>query len=135
MKVTHQNIAELTAKKKASYAKNPHENMDFVAFACYAISENIKAKPIRYRGYGMYWYALKQVLIKHGYDFGIADFGKYDDLDMANNYAMQDDEQTIVMADSFWHEMARTTIQGNREYTLENGELYILDDEQMESLI
>lgn len=135
MKFDSQTISKLTAQKKASYAKNRHENMDFVEFACHALAENIKSKPIRYRGYGMYWWALKELLIKYGYDFGIAGFGSSDDKDMANRYRMATDEETIVAADTFWYEMVRTNVRGNRDYRLENGELYSLYDDDMEQLI
>ncbi|WP_410472092.1 hypothetical protein ACGTJS_10945 [Faucicola mancuniensis] len=132
-----QQLALMTEQKKASYEQNPHQNMTFEQFACYAIAANIKTKPIRYRSYGMYWWTLKQVLIKHGYDFGIANFGKNDSFDkeLAKVYSGATDEQTIVGADAFWHEMAQTTIQGNNEFLLDtDGNTFVLYDEEMESL-
>lgn len=130
-------LAEETAKKKRSYEKNKRSDMDFESFACYAIAQNIKNKPVRYRAYGMYWWALKQVLIENGHDFGIIDFGKDNDGIMSELYRGSNNEETIVAADAFWREMLRTTIQGNNQYLLDNqtGEVYILADAEMEGLI
>ena len=131
--------AELTANKKAAYEETPHAGMTFEQFACYAIATNIKAKPIRYRGYGPYWWALKRVLIENGYDFGVLNFGKNDsyDKELAALYSGQDNEQTIALADAFWHQMAATVVQGTNQFTIDDstGESFTLYDEDMESLV
>ena len=131
--------AELTANKKAAYEETPREGMAFEQFACYAIATNIKAKPIRYRGYGPYWWALKRALIENGYDFGVLNFGKNDsyDKELAALYSGRDNEQTIVLADAFWHQMAATVVQGTNQFTIDDstGETFTLYDEDMESLV
>ena len=131
--------AELTANKKAAYEETPREGMAFEQFACYAIATNIKAKPIRYRGYGPYWWALKRVLIENGYDFGMLNFGKNDsyDKELAALYSGQDNEQTIVLADAFWRQTVATVVQGTNQFTIDDstGETFTLYDEDMESLV
>lgn len=130
---------ELTAKKKSSYEETPRDGMTFEQFACYIIAKNIKDNPIRYCGYGPYWWALKRALIENGYDFGVLNFGKNDsyDKELVALYSGRDNEQTIVLADAFWHQMAATVVQGTNQFTIDDstGETFTLYDEDMESMV
>lgn len=125
----------MTEQVKKEYAQNTKTDKSFLEFAVQTLYNNIKQKPIRYRAFGMYWYALKTLFIERGLDFGIAGFGNDMEDDIKAIYRGGTDEQTVVIAEAFWEDMRATYIEGNQQYTLnDKGETYILWDEEMEEL-
>lgn len=133
---SREQMQTMTDKTRQSYEKNRKDNTPFFAFVLKTLYNRIKSDPIRYRAFGMYWWAVKAIFIEHGLDFGIANFGQDTDNQIKELYCGTTDEQTLVIADSFWWDMYESYAKGNNEYELDNqGGIYILRDDEMESLI
>lgn len=125
-----------TDEVRQSYEKNRKDDTPFFEFALNRLYQRIKNDPIRYRAFGMYWWAVKAIFIKHGFDFGITNFGQDTDDETKELYSGITDEQTLVIADDFWWDMYESYVKGNNEYDLDNqGGIYILRDDEMETLI
>lgn len=128
-------MQEMTEQVKKEYAQNAKTDKPFLEFAVEVLYNNIKQKPIRYRAFGMYWWALKALFVERGLDFGIARFGQETDDEIAKLFCGGDDEQTVVIAEAFWEDMRATYIEGNQVYPIKHyGQDYILWDSEMEDL-
>lgn len=120
-------LASLTADKKQSLAKKKPE-ADFTEFAAGVIYERLKANIQRYRVYGPYWWALKKVLRKHGYNVG-----SQTDEDISAKYRGSNDAETIVAADTFYLEMSNHVLVTNNRWQLNpKRDDYVLYDTDME---
>lgn len=101
---------------------------DFVEFASAIIYDRLKADILRYRVYGAYWWALKGVLARQGYNVG----DNTND-DLAAVYSGDNDAQTLVAADMFFLAMSNTKPVDNTNWTLDNRKPdYVLYDPDME---
>ena len=102
---------------------------NFEAFAAGVIHRRLEKDPARYLDYGMYWPSLKEVLRKHGFDFGAPVYPL-----LKEAYRGATDLQTIVMADEFRKDYLANQFVGTRVFLLnkDTGEDFILIDDDME---
>ena len=120
-------LTRKTTATKQSLAEN-HPMVDFVEFAAGVIYERLKVNIQRYRVYGMYWWALKDVLARQGYDMGAET-----DEDIASIYKGADDAETLVAADLFYLDMSNKTLVDNNRWSIDNRrDDYVLYDADME---
>ena len=94
------------------------------------IAERLSKNPMRYRDYGAYWWAVKLVLRKHGFDYG----QEYDP--MAIEYSGDNDDETLVVADEFRSQYLAHYVIGNNEHILsdDDGIMVKIVDRDMENL-
>lgn len=120
-------LTRKTTATKRSLAKS-RPSADFVDFAAGVIYDRLKSNIQRYRVYGVYWWALKDVLARQGYDMGVET-----DKDMASLYKGGDDAETLVAADLFYLDMSNKKPVDNNRWTIDNRrDDYILYDADME---
>ena len=120
-------LSRKTAATKRSLAET-QPDADFVAFAAGVIYERLKADIKRYRVYGMYWWALKDVLSGQGYDMG-----SESDETISSLYRGTDHAETLVAADLFYLDMSNKKLVTNNRWTIDNRrDDYILYDADME---
>lgn len=123
-----QEAADLTAanlKANRGYS-------DFEGFAIGVIKRRLDKDPSRYRDYGMYWGALKEVLRKHGHDYGDPVFPL-----VTEAYKGKTDILTIVMAEEFRKIYLATWLVGTCQFILDdsNPEFIDLADDFMDLLV
>lgn len=116
-----------TEEEKASLSKNKPD-VDFDAYAAEVIINRLKADIKRYLVYGVYWWALKDVLIKQGYDI----LGDEADHVMANRFKGSNDSETLVAADLFYQSMSDQVMVDNRDWQIDDDLSYTLYDADME---
>ena len=121
-----QYLADKTAEAQANLADN-QPNADFVEFAAGVIYQRLKKNIRHYRQYGVYWWALKDVLRRQDYNVG-----DETDKSIERIYRGADDAQTIVAADMFYEDMAGKVTADNMDWQLSDTEEYRLWDEDME---
>lgn len=123
-------IAE-AAEVSAANLKANRGLSDLEGFAIGVIVRRLAKDPMRYRDYGMYWAELKEVLRKHGYDYGEPVFPL-----VRESYRGKTDLYTIVMADEFRKYYLATWAVGTIQFVLDddNPEYVDLIDESMERL-
>lgn len=119
---------ELTLAK-ASLLENTG-NSDFIGNALTNIAKDLAKKPLHYRNYGMYWWALKDVLKRAEFLYG-----DVTDDNCKSVYIGKNDEQTIVMAIRFRREKLAVEFITNNQWEVNSeGEVYTLFDADMEGL-
>lgn len=87
-------------EKLRRYKKNVRNNFgveDFEKFGAGIMADFLKNDARRYRDFGPYWPALKNVLIKHGLALGTNEY----EPEIAQAYAGASGEETLVMAELF----------------------------------
>lgn len=120
-------LAERTQSAIDSLASSK-PNADFTEFAASVIYQRLKTNIQRYRVYGPYWWALKDVLRRLDYDMG-----SEHDNDIASLYRGDNDAQTIVAADTFYLDMSNQVTVDNTKWTLfDRKDDYTLYDSDME---
>lgn len=104
---------------------------DFPGFALGVIERRLQKDPARYRDYGPYWWAVKELLAESG-----RDMGERDDPMVRGTYRGETDSETIVMADEFRTQYLGTQAVGTSQFNLqaESGATYTLEDEDMDLL-
>lgn len=91
---------EAVKEKLQTYRKNVKENFgvdDFEAFGAKIMADFLQKDPMRYRDFGPYWPALKNVLIKHDLALGTNVF----EPEIAEAYKGESDAETLVLAEMF----------------------------------
>ena len=123
-------IQEVAVQSAASLKANRGFS-DFEAFAVGVIKKRLDKDPMRYRDYGMYWAALKEVLRKHGFDYGSQVYPMVGEF-----YRGKNDTQTVVMADEFRKFYLANWAVGTNQFVLDEDspEFIILIDDDMEQL-
>lgn len=123
-------IAE-AAKVSAANLKANRGFSDFEGFAVGVIKRRLDKDPLRYRDYGMYWPALKEVLRKHGYDYGEPVFPMVREV-----YCGKEDKFTVVMADEFRKNYLATWAVGTYQFVLDADDPVFISliDDSMEQL-
>lgn len=120
-------LADRTQAAIKSIAKNKPD-ANFTEFAASVIFDRLKSNIQRYRVYGPYWWALKDVLRRMDYNVG-----DETDSDMAGKYCGANDAETIVAADLFYLDMSKTKPVNNNTWTLDDRKPdYVLYDSDME---
>ena len=100
---------------------------DFVAFGSTVIYQRVIERPECYAEFGVYWFAVKDVLARQGYVFGDTV-----DEEMLAEYRGKTDAHTLVAADLFKDFYRNTYFTGTTHFTLEkDGRDWILNDPEM----
>lgn len=122
-------ISQQVEEKRAALLENRGLS-DFPGFALGVIKRRLEKDPLRYRDYGPYWWALKDLLRDSEYDLG-----DDDDKEVREVYTGEEPAETIVMADAFRTEYLGTYFVGTNQLVLdgESGETYTLFDDDMEN--
>lgn len=116
-----------TAEKINNLEKN-RGTRDLLGFGAQVIADRLKKNPLRYRDYGPYWWALKDVLNRVGMTLG----DQSDPL-VAYEYRGFSDTETLVAAEMFRDAYIKTSIVGTNRFNLDaSGEWYTLYDPDME---
>lgn len=121
-------ISALVAQRAANLKANRGFS-DLLGFGLGVIAGRLAKDRRRYRDYGPYWPALKQVLMERGHDFGL----NGDPL-IAAEYRGNTPVETMIMADEFRTEYLATQFLYNNQFVLdpETGEFWTLWDQDME---
>lgn len=120
-------LADRTQAAIKSLAKNKPD-ANFTEVAAGVIFDRLKSNIQRYRVYGPYWWALKDVLRRMDYNVGDETDG-----DMAGKYCGSSDAETLVAADLFYLDMSKTKPVNNNTWTLDDRKPdYVLYDSDME---
>jgi len=125
-------IQDLAAEKAANLkADKGFSDLQGFAFALGVIRRRLEKDPLRYRDYGPYWWALKQVL-----NDADRDMGDQDDSRVRATYAGDTALETLIMADEFRTLALSRWPVGNSQFLLsaDDGE-YSLHDQDMEALV
>lgn len=126
--IDNDTLYRMTYVKRKALKQNTGET-DFIGFAVKVIADRLQQKPQQYIEYGVYWWALKNVLAKHGYLFG-----DENDQELQQIYQHERDDYTIVAADNFKDEYRNKWFKGTREFDLADDRKYHLLDADMENL-
>ena len=118
----------------AERAANLRANRGFsnlLRFGIGVVADRLRVDPLRYRDYGPYWFALKQIMNDAGYNLG----DQADPL-IAKDYRGESDVETLIAADEFRTEYLRTQMIYTNKFMLdgESGEFWTLYDQDMESV-
>ena len=117
----------------AERAANLRANRGFsklLRFGIGVVADRLRVDPLRYRDYGPYWFALKQIMNDAGYSLG----SQSDPL-IAKEYKGDTDVETLIAADEFRTEYLRTQMIYTNQFMLdgESGEFWTLYDQDMEA--
>ncbi len=112
--------AALDSHIETMMAETGRSAEDCAKVAVDSVAENLRSRPIRYRRFGPYWYAVKAALAAGGHDFG-----EETNAAMVKAYGHFDGESiavlpTIVAGDDFYQLSRETYFDGNNEFTLTN---------------
>lgn len=97
-------------------------------FGSRTIYSRILDYPECYAEFGVYWFAVKDVLRRHGYDFG-----DVDDAEMREAYRGKTDGHTLIAAEEFKKMYRKTYYAGTTHFTLEDDGMreWVLNDPDM----
>jgi hypothetical protein len=111
------------------------EPSDFIEQFTATAARLLNKNPRAYRSYGMYWYAIKALLIEHGY----TEFGEAIEQGYATAYTYPSDTHTCCAAWAYRMHRIDNGLQYFSEHiapTVEDQDyLYQLEDLEMESLV
>lgn len=118
---------EEVARISGSLKQNTGET-DLATFGAKLIAERVRDNPHCYAEFGVYWFAVKDVLARHGYDLG-----ETMDETMRDEYRGTTDAHTIVAAEKFKDEYRKTYFKHTTHFTLvdDDGSEWILSDPEM----
>lgn len=122
-------LKALVAERSANLRANRGFS-NLLRFGLGVVADRLRVDPLRYRDYGPWWPALKQIMNGAGYNLG----SQTDPL-IAKEYKGDTDVETLIAADEFRTEYLRTQMIYANKFMLdgESGELWILYDQDMES--
>lgn len=104
------------AKTEAGLRKNLNDpNADLAEHGARIIKARFAENSTHYLEFGVYWFAVKQVIQKYYPDA----FGDYFNEEMVQEYSGKTDAHTLVAAEKFKEMYRQTYFQGNRYFTLE----------------
>lgn len=121
-------IAQLVAQRRQGLKANRGLS-DLLGFGLEVVAKRLSASPHRYVDYGPYWWALKEVMRKNGYQTG-----EQSDPLVANEYRGVDDLSTVIAADEFRSQQLATQMVGSNQFVLvaNDPDWYVLFDADME---
>ena len=120
-------VAKKAEKSRDTFSKKQPDT-DFTEFAAGVIYERLKDNIQNYRMYGPYWWALKDVLQRQGFNVG-------DEMnrELKAQYAQASDAETIQAADMFYLKMSGKVLKGHNRWTIQDNKPdYVLYDADME---
>lgn len=121
-------ISDIIHERKKSLVSNRGFS-NLLAFGLGVIAERLSKDRLRYRDYGPYWWALKEVMNANGYSLG----DQSDPL-IKKAYHGESDIETMIMADEFRTEYLKSQMIHSNQFMLdsESGEFWTLFDSDME---
>lgn len=123
--ILNQRVEEIKATLKSKGVD------DLVKFGAELIFERIRDKPYCYAEFGVYWFAIKDILKRHGYDLGDSD----DEL-MREEYKGVSDAHTIVEAEEFKDFYRSHFFRNTTHFFLEEDSIeWVLNDPEMASRV
>lgn len=122
-------IRSTLAEAKANLQKR-RGGVDFVQNAVRIYKDRLSKDVFRYRDYGPYWPALKNILIDHG----VTRYGGAVYPDIAAEYRGENDAETIMMAEEFREWYLESCFIGFNRYQLTDSvdEEWVLIDSEAE---
>lgn len=125
-----QAIEALVAQKQARLKANQGVS-DLLGYGLGVVARRLAKDPARYLDYGPYWWALKDVLNRAGYDYG-----QESDTLLREAYRGESDLHTMVMADQFRTEFLAENMVGTSKFQLsaEGGECILFDQDMAQRL-
>lgn len=123
-------IKALVAERAAGLRANRGFS-NLLGFGLGVVAERLQKDPRRYRDYGPWWPALKDVLNRNGYTLG----DQSDPL-IARAYRFDDDVETLIAADEFRTAYLQTFIIYSNQFLLDaaSPDFWVLYDADMEFL-
>lgn len=121
-------LKALVAERSANLRANRGFS-NLLAFGLGVVAERLSKDARRYRDYGPYWPALKEVMNANGYNLG----SQSDPL-ISRAYRGETDEETLIMADEFRTMYLKSNIVYANQFMLDagSGEFWTLYDSDME---
>lgn len=122
-------IATLVTERAAALRANRGFS-NLLGFGLDVVATRLSKDRRRYRDYGPWWPALKQVMSRNGYNLG----SQSDPL-IAQAYRFADDVQTLIAADEFRTTYLKTNMIYTNEFILDadSSAQWVLFDADMES--
>lgn len=122
-------LKALVAERSANLRANRGFS-NLLAFGLGVVAERLSKDARRYRDYGPYWPALKEVMNANGYNLG-----SQSDLLISRAYRGETDEETLIMADEFRTMYLKSNIVYANQFMLDagSGEFWTLYDSDMET--
>lgn len=129
-KFDKQQIKALVEERSKNLKQNRGAS-DLLGFGLGVVAQRLAKDSRRYRDYGPYWWALKEVMAGKGYDFG-----KQSDPIISQAYKGDSDVETLIMADEFRTEYLAANIIYTNQFLLDvdSAEFWVLYDPDMEGL-
>jgi len=121
-------IAALAETRAANLRANRGFS-NLLTFGLSVVAGRLQQDPRRYRDYGPWWWALKDVMNRNGYSLG-----QQSDPLIARAYRFDEDVHTLIAADEFRTAYLKTHIVYTNQFLLDagSGEFWTLFDEDME---
>ncbi len=121
-------LKALVAERSANLRANRGFS-NLLAFGLGVVAERLSKDRRRYRDYGPYWPALKEVMNANGHNLG----SQSDPL-VSRTYRGETDEETLIMADEFRTAYLKSNIVYANQFMLDagSGEFWTLYDSDME---
>lgn len=121
-------IKALVAERAAGLRANSGFS-NLLGFGLGVVAERLQKDPRRYRDYGPWWPALKEVMNRNGYTLG----DQSDPL-IARAYRFDEDVETLIAADEFRTAYLASNIIYTNQFMLDgnSGEFWVLYDADME---
>lgn len=122
-------LKALVAERSANLRANRGFS-NLLAFGLGVVAERLSKDARRYRDYGPYWPALKELMNANGYNLG----SQSDPL-VSRAYRGETDEETLIMADEFRTMYLKSNIVYANQFMLDagSGEFWTLYDSDMET--
>lgn len=124
------NIIAALATERAAALRANRGFSNLLGFGLGVVATRLGQDRRRYRDYGPWWPALKQVMTRNGYNLG----SQSDPL-IEQAYRFADDVQTLIAADEFRTAYLKTNMIYTNEFVLDvdSPEKWVLFDVDMES--
>lgn len=124
-------LTEETNNFKSALIRNKGR-YDLGAHGAEIIAKQVIKRPIVYRRYGPYWWAVKEVIIK----YGLVDW-ELTNPEISGIYRGKNDDETLAAAQLFYNFYLKTYFDGNNRFLLDpdEAEEWLLYDPDIEKMI